>query len=100
MSLFNIVIWLVFGAFVGWLAKWLHPGEEEGLTGWKTVALGLAGSFVGGFINWLLGWGDSMLSYSGLLMSIVGAFICCYLYVNRQAIISWFNDMVGKIRKN
>jgi len=98
MSLFGIIFWIIFGAVVGWLAKAIHPGKEE-INGWGTVALGVVGSFVGGFINWVIGWGDSMFSSSGLLMSVVGAVLCCYAYVNKDRIREWADKQLSKIKK-
>ena len=82
MSIFSVVCWLVFGVIVGWVAKKLHPGEEN-ISGWGTVALGVVGSFVGGAVNWGLGWGGFMKP-SGFVMSIIGAVICCYAYTKYQ----------------
>jgi len=88
MSLLGIIIWIVFGAVVGWLAKLIHPGEEN-ISGWGTVLLGVVGSFVGGLINFCLGWGDAMISSSGMAMSVIGAVICCYVYTHKEKIKNW-----------
>jgi uncharacterized membrane protein YeaQ/YmgE (transglycosylase-associated protein family) len=37
-----------------------------------TIGIGVAGSFVGGVINWFLGVGISPFEPSGFLMSILG----------------------------
>ena len=59
---------------VGLVAKSLHPGSDPvGLL--PTIGFGIAGSFVGGFINWMLGNGISPVSDSGLLMGVVGALL-------------------------
>ncbi|HKO01984.1 MAG TPA: GlsB/YeaQ/YmgE family stress response membrane protein, partial [Thermoanaerobaculia bacterium] len=45
----HILGWLLFGLIVGAIAKFLMPGRDPG--GWiVTILLGIAGSFVGGFI--------------------------------------------------
>ena len=45
----NILGWLLFGLIVGAIAKFLMPGRDPG--GWiVTILLGIAGSFVGGFL--------------------------------------------------
>lgn len=77
--MFAILGWLIFGAIVGFIAKAIHPGNED-LSFVKTVLLGIAGSFVGGSINYFLGWGDYLLGSSGLLMSVLGAVIVCFLW--------------------
>ena len=86
MTLFGIIGWIIFGAVIGWLAKWIYPGDE-GISGWGTVLLGVVGSFAGGLANWALGWGSSAISSSGAAMSLVGAILCCYLYVNKDKLL-------------
>jgi len=76
--MFNILVWCVYGIFVGSIAKSLVPGEENfGFV--KTVALGIAGSYAGGAILYLLG-SYSSLSPAGLFMGVVGAVISLILY--------------------
>lgn len=75
----HIISWIIFGLIAGSIAKWLHPGEDP--EGWvATTIIGIAGSFIGGIINFAIGWGHNLISASGLFMSIVGGVICCTLY--------------------
>jgi len=73
--MFTILIWGVFGLIVGLFAKALHPGDDP-LGFLPTVSIGVAGSFVGGGINWFLGMGNSNFHPSGFVMSILGV-LCC-----------------------
>lgn len=76
--MFNIIIWTVYGLFVGSIAKTIVPGEENfGFV--KTVLLGVAGSYMGGAILYLLGQYDS-LSPAGILMGIAGSTITLIVY--------------------
>ena len=76
--MFNILVWCVYGIFVGAIAKTIVPGEENfGFV--KTVALGIAGSYMGGAILYLLGQYSS-LSPSGIIMGVAGAVIALILY--------------------
>lgn len=76
--MFSILIWIVYGLIVGLIAKALHPGDDP--VGFlPTVGIGIAGSYVGGLINWLLGRGE-VFSSSGLLMGVIGGVIFCYIY--------------------
>ena len=77
--MFAIIGWIIFGAIVGFIAKAIHPGDEK-LDFVRTVLLGVAGSFVGGSVSYVLGWNNYLLGSSGLLMSIVGAVIVCFLW--------------------
>jgi uncharacterized membrane protein YeaQ/YmgE (transglycosylase-associated protein family) len=76
--MFSILIWCVYGIFVGAIAKSIVPGEENfGFI--KTVALGVAGSYLGGAILYLLGQYDS-LSPSGVVMGVAGSVLSLILY--------------------
>jgi uncharacterized membrane protein YeaQ/YmgE (transglycosylase-associated protein family) len=76
--MFSILIWCVYGIFVGSIAKSLVPGEENfGFV--KTVALGVSGSYMGGAILYLLGKYES-LSPTGLFMGVAGAVLTLVLY--------------------
>jgi uncharacterized membrane protein YeaQ/YmgE (transglycosylase-associated protein family) len=68
--MFNLLVWSVYGVFVGSIAKSIVPGEENfGFI--KTIALGVAGSYFGGIITYLLGM--TPLQPSGIFMGVVGA---------------------------
>jgi uncharacterized membrane protein YeaQ/YmgE (transglycosylase-associated protein family) len=76
--MFNILVWCVYGLFVGSIAKSLVPGEENfGFV--KTVALGVAGSYMGGAVLYLLGEYSSV-SPAGILMGVAGGVIALILY--------------------
>ena len=71
----SIIGWLVLGLVAGALARLLVPGRDPmGLLG--TILLGVAGSFVGGFLaDWL--FDDEAV---GLFGSVVGAVLVLLLY--------------------
>jgi uncharacterized membrane protein YeaQ/YmgE (transglycosylase-associated protein family) len=76
--MFNILIWCVYGIFVGSIAKSIIPGEENfGFL--KTIALGVAGSYMGGAILYLLGEYTS-LSPAGLFMGVAGSCLTLVIY--------------------
>jgi len=77
--MFAILIWALFGFLVGILSKMIHPGEEP-VGCLPTIAIGVAGSFMGGMINWLLGMGSNEFRPSGFIMSILGGVICCAIW--------------------
>lgn len=76
--MFNIIVWCVYGLFVGSIAKSIVPGEEN-FSFIKTVALGVAGSYVGGAILYLIGTYNS-LSPAGLFAGTAGAVLSLILY--------------------
>lgn len=76
--MFSLLVWCVYGLFVGSIAKSIVPGEENfGFV--KTVALGIAGSYMGGAILYLLGTYES-LSPAGLFAGVAGAILSLVLY--------------------
>ena len=78
MQMFNILVWCVYGLFVGSIAKSIVPGEENfGFV--KTVALGIAGSYMGGAILYLLGQYDAV-SPAGMIMGVAGGVLALVLY--------------------
>jgi len=67
----HLLLFLVFGLLVGVLARFLVPGKESG--GWVlSIALGIAGAYLGGFIGRALGYyGPSQAA--GFFFSVLGA---------------------------
>lgn len=73
----NIIGWLLFGLIVGAIAKFLMPGRDPG--GWiVTILLGIAGSFVGGFLASTLLGSDNQAA--GWIGSIIGAMVLLLIY--------------------
>lgn len=74
----NLLVWCVYGLFVGSIVKALVPGEENfGFI--KTIALGVAGSYMGGAILYLLGSYDAV-SPAGVIMGVAGGVVSLLLY--------------------
>jgi len=67
----SIVIFIILGGVVGWLASQLL-GRDDGVVG--SIVIGIIGSFIGSFVSQLLTSGTSYLSlsWSGLLWSLIG----------------------------
>ena len=81
----GIISWVIWGLFVGALARLLLPGEQKIGILW-TIALGIAGSIVGGFLATEVidisdsdefDFGSFMIAVgtSVLLLAIAGRFI-------------------------
>ncbi len=72
------IIWMgIVGLVSGGIAAFLHPGKEN-LGFFGVMLLGVAGSYVGGFIGNMIfkpKEGQSILSPGGFVMSILGALI-------------------------
>jgi uncharacterized membrane protein YeaQ/YmgE (transglycosylase-associated protein family) len=76
--MFNILVWCVYGLFVGSIAKSVVPGEEN-FGFWKTIVLGVAGSYMGGAVLYMLGSYDAV-SPAGIVMGVVGGVLALVLY--------------------
>jgi uncharacterized membrane protein YeaQ/YmgE (transglycosylase-associated protein family) len=74
----GILSWIVFGLFVGIIAKLVTPGRDPGGV-MLTILLGVAGALVGGFIGRAMGfYGPDQAA--GWLMSLGGAVILLVFY--------------------
>lgn len=73
MTLIAIIITILIGALVGWLAG-LFMKSKHGF--WINCLVGIVGSFLGGWIGGLLGIGGGIL---GFVMSIVGTCLLIFL---------------------
>ena len=77
--MFHLLWMLIVGLVVGALARWLMPGVEN--MGWlMTALLGIAGSFVGGFIARLFSKpaDGAIVHPAGLILSVIGAMILLF----------------------
>jgi uncharacterized membrane protein YeaQ/YmgE (transglycosylase-associated protein family) len=73
---------LVIGIVAGFLARLLVPGRDP-MGFWATVLLGIVGSFIGGFLGYVLFGKDldeGALQASGIIGSIIGAVIALLIY--------------------
>jgi uncharacterized membrane protein YeaQ/YmgE (transglycosylase-associated protein family) len=74
----NLIIWLVIGGVIGWLASIvMNRNAQQGI--FLNIVVGIIGAFIGGFlISPLLGAGNinqNDFSVSSLLASFLGAVI-------------------------
>ena len=82
---------IVIGLIAGALARFLVPGRDPMGIG-ATIALGIVGSFVGGFLADVLFRGDATdrgLSPAGIVGSVIGAIVVLLIYnavTNRRGV--------------
>lgn len=73
---------VIIGLIAGALARFLVPGRDPMGIG-ATIALGIVGSFVGGFLADVVFRGDATdrgLSPAGIIGSVIGAIIVLLIY--------------------
>jgi uncharacterized membrane protein YeaQ/YmgE (transglycosylase-associated protein family) len=75
----HILSMLFIGLIAGALAKLIMPGKDPGGI-LVTMLLGVAGSFVAGFLGRMIGMYRSPGSGPGIIASIVGALILLGIY--------------------
>ena len=69
----DLIGFLVFGLFVGAVARLLKPGKQN-LSLFMTLLLGVAGSLIGGLIASLIGTGNIWeLDFIGAVIAIIAA---------------------------
>lgn len=78
MSILNIIIWIVVGGILGWIASLImRTDAQQGLL--LNIVVGIVGALLGGWlIAPLFGTGtinQGDFSLSGLLVSLLGAII-------------------------
>lgn len=74
----EILTMLIIGLLVGIVAKFLMPGDDPGGI-IMTILLGIAGSFVAGYLGRAAGW-YSVGEPVSFIASVVGAIILLLLY--------------------
>lgn len=87
----NIIIWLIVGGILGWLASQvMRTDGQQGLI--LNIVVGIVGAFVGGWLlSPLFGVGtinQNDFSMPALLVSLLGAFLllAAYNLVTRGAV--------------
>jgi uncharacterized membrane protein YeaQ/YmgE (transglycosylase-associated protein family) len=75
-GILGILIAAAIGLVIGVIAKLLMPGPDPG--GWfATILLGIAGSWVGGFLFGMLGLTGPVL---GIVGAVLGAMLLLFIY--------------------
>ncbi|WP_322795180.1 GlsB/YeaQ/YmgE family stress response membrane protein [Tepidiforma sp.] len=80
----GILAWLVFGLIAGAIAKLLMPGDDPGKGGFGgivvTIAIGIVGAVIGGFIGTAIGWGSvNAFDIRSFGLAILGGVIFLWL---------------------
>jgi uncharacterized membrane protein YeaQ/YmgE (transglycosylase-associated protein family) len=77
-----IISLIVIGLIAGALARLIVPGKQD-MSIPMTILIGIVGSFVGGFIGYLIFHKDSQDGFfqpSGIIGSVIGAIIVLLLW--------------------
>jgi uncharacterized membrane protein YeaQ/YmgE (transglycosylase-associated protein family) len=76
--MFSLIGWIIFGAVVGIIARFIMPGRDP--MGWvMTIVLGIAGSLLGGLLLGVI-IGGRATDPAGWIGSILGAVLLLWIY--------------------
>ncbi|WP_188941516.1 GlsB/YeaQ/YmgE family stress response membrane protein [Nakamurella endophytica] len=78
-----IISLLIIGLIAGAIARLLVPGKQN-LSITATIVIGVIGSFVGGFLGYLIfhkDANDGFFQPSGIIGSVIGAVIVLLLWI-------------------
>jgi uncharacterized membrane protein YeaQ/YmgE (transglycosylase-associated protein family) len=76
----GILLWVVFGLIAGAIAKFLMPGKAPGGI-LVTIALGIIGAVVGGFIGaQLFSEGITGFDFRSMLLAVGGGVLVLFVY--------------------
>jgi uncharacterized membrane protein YeaQ/YmgE (transglycosylase-associated protein family) len=74
----NIILWMLFGALIGWIASILIKRDVEMAT-LANIIVGMAGAVIGGFLMDMSGApGISGVDISSLIVAVVGALLLLF----------------------
>ncbi len=77
-----ILTMIIVGAIAGFIARAVVPGKDS-MGVLQTIVLGIVGSFVGGFLGYLIfgkDAGEGALQPSGIIGAILGAILALVIY--------------------
>jgi uncharacterized membrane protein YeaQ/YmgE (transglycosylase-associated protein family) len=75
----QFLLWILFGAVVGWVASML-TGNNSGMGLVKNIVVGLVGALIGGWISTLMGLGNyEIFSINSFLIALAGAVILLFV---------------------
>lgn len=71
----NIIVWIIFGALVGWIASMIM-GTNKRQGGIANIVIGIIGALIGGFVSRIFGGeGVTGFNFGSFLIALIGAVI-------------------------
>lgn len=76
----SLILWIIFGALVGWVASLImRTDEEQGAI--ANIVIGILGAVVGGFLaEWLIGTGVTGFNLVSFIVALLGALLLIGIY--------------------
>lgn len=75
----GIILWIIFGALVGWIASMIM-GTDAQQGAFLNIVVGIVGAVIGGFLMNMLGYGgvDGFNLYS-FVVALLGAIVLIWI---------------------
>lgn len=74
----GILMWILFGALVGWIANMITKDSRGGLI--RNIIIGLLGAVIGGYLGSAFGFGSvTAFTLEGFLIATGGAVVLIWL---------------------
>ena len=67
------VAWLIFGAIVGFVARWIVPGETPAVT--ADILVGVVGALVGGWLSCAFAGVGARIDLPSMVCAFIGAIV-------------------------
>jgi len=80
MDLTSIIVWVLLGAVAGWIAGQIMKGSGFGTAG--NIVVGIAGSFIGGWLAGKLGIAGAVtggFSIASIITAVIGASVLLFV---------------------
>jgi uncharacterized membrane protein YeaQ/YmgE (transglycosylase-associated protein family) len=75
----GIILWIIFGALVGWIASMIMGTDAE-QGAFLNIVVGIVGAVIGGFVMSLLGEGGvSGFNLYSFIVALIGAVILIWI---------------------
>lgn len=76
----DFLLWIIFGALVGWLASlFMKTDEEQGAL--MNIVVGIVGAVLGGFLMNIFGQpGVTGFNFYSIFVALLGAIILLWVY--------------------
>ncbi len=75
----NFILWILVGAFAGWVASMIMKADAR-MGAVANIVAGIAGAFVGGWLSrTLFSYDPNTFSFMGVLVAIAGATLVIFV---------------------
>lgn len=75
----EFIVWLLLGAFIGWVASMIMKTDAQ-MGALANIVVGIVGAFLGGFLSrTFLSYTPEQFSVGGVVVAVLGAVLLIWL---------------------